>query len=93
MNLLDGAELSRTAITPALDKIERELIPQLDAVVKTRVDDLTEQMSNVLSGVLQGVQATADKATVELTHLLAELDGWTLVIPEIRIQLRAPEKK
>jgi hypothetical protein len=94
MDILNEQKLKDSLVDPALDRIEKEVIPEL----KAQADAILAEASNVLHGTLVGLQAMADAIWVNLAKSIAGLDGWTLtvemppiVIPPVTIRLRGPK--
>lgn len=98
MDVIDEKKLTELVVNPMLDRIEKEVIPQ----VKAQADAILASASNVINGTLVGLQAITDKAGADLAGIIAGLDGWTLTvemppiaIPPVTIRLNGPkgEKK
>lgn len=94
MNAIDNEKLSSVNINPALDRLKNEIIPTLQAAMRSELNNGILQLSNVVQGALLAVQATEDKAAADVRGLLAGLDGWTLdiTIPPITIRLTTPKE-
>ena len=87
MDLLNTQAIDANVIDPLLNRLKAELIPQLEAVIQRRVDSAIEQASNVIHGVLVGVQGIEDKSATDVRGILASLDGWTVQVALPPIQL------
>jgi hypothetical protein len=67
-------------IDSLLDRLKAEIIPALEAVIKRRVDDAIEQVSNTIHGALVGAQGIEDKAAADIKMVIGALDGWMVVL-------------
>ena len=90
----DGKELSVDLINPALDKIRAETVPAIQAAVRAELNNAIGQVSNVLAGVILGIQGTEDKAAADVRTIITGLDGWKLQIdiPPITLRLSGPKE-
>jgi hypothetical protein len=63
------------------------------STLKAATDYLQAASNTLLSSAVQSLQATVDKANVDLAATIAGLDGWTLeiTIPPISIKLSRPK--
>jgi hypothetical protein len=94
MDVIDERKLSDVVVNPALDRIEKEVIPQM----KQQADAILAEVSNIINGTLAGLQSMTDAIWVNLAKSIAGLDGWTLTvemppiaIPPVTIRLNGPK--
>lgn len=97
MDVLNEQQIREQIIDPALTRLNNETLPATGAALSAVLTPAIAEISNVLNGVLQGLQATADKAVADLHTEIAALDGWTveigpISIPPITIRLSAPKQ-
>jgi hypothetical protein len=87
------AEINRQTV-PQIERVLDEAVADMNNRLAANIDRAVGQISNVVQGALLGVQAIADKASVDLGVLLAAQDGWTLTIsiPPITIRLNKPKE-
>jgi hypothetical protein len=98
MDILNTQAIDANVVDPLLDRLKKEIIPQLQTVVREEVNNAIAQASNVINGTLLGIQGTEDKAASDVAKIVKSLDGWTVTvgpftIPAIPIQLSAPKEK
>jgi hypothetical protein len=89
MDLIDEQKVANVIINPALDRLEKEVIPQLRDVLT----EVVAKMSTVADTLVADVSVVELSAAADLRRLVAGFDGWTLTIqvPPITIRLNAPK--
>ena len=96
-NNLIGTDEIRNELMQVVDRAHVELDETVDRAAKEIGEQgtaLIGQASNVIHGLLTGVQAVLDKAVTDLNATIAGLDGWTatITIQPITIRLDKPQK-
>ena len=95
LDLIDEGKIKSGIIDPTLDRVEKETIPQLGKTTQDAENNIATQLSNIVAGTLQAIQASFDKLVSDANHLLdrangAELTIGPIVVPEFTIKLRVP---
>ena len=69
-----------------------EVVNRAGTALNGELNSAAAQLSNIVSGALQGLQAALDKEVAAVQSTIAALDGWTveITIPSITLRLSGP---
>lgn len=96
LDVIDEKKLQAAAdavLAAFLDRVVKEVIPNLSAVVDGAIDRLEKVAAIEIENVVAGAHQTAEEFAKDVAGLINSLDGWTLEIAPITIYLRKPQDK
>jgi hypothetical protein len=90
MDVLNEKDIFQQIVSPLVDRVNKETIPALENALAARLNAGMEQVSNVVAGVLVGLQGIEDKTNSDVKTLMESMDGWQLeiTVPPITIKLK-----
>ncbi len=96
MNVIDEKALRTEVTDPLVNRINSEVIPNLEAAVGRVVPMLEAAISRQVAGLIGGIVTAGarllEQADTDVAGILSGLDGWThqIEIPKITIRLTGP---